>query len=548
MAAAPSTFAGRVAHRSLTLALRLWPEETREWGVAVLAELGEITEPSESFHWAAGGIMLFFRAVFSRALDWLCLPSGGAVAGTGKSGDGSGRMLPRPPRWVTAALLLGAIALLLLPQGREAVSTLEASWRDFELTPSDHRRIEELAVRAEKEKDAKGVAFAALSDPEGDEAVQYADRAVAMDPTLVWIYASRFYRPEDAPTNKEWMKRLQEADPENAFVYLYAAWGEAEPRLNTLARVHGVSKESWESALAGDAQWMELMGRAFRAPRYDSYYDRHRELSREVWSRERGLDVALVAYGLWSHPIPSPMETVTFAKFRIYEADKQLANKHPEQAEKIAGEVRDFGMKLTTGKGSYIERMTGLDIERRGLEALHRIYGATRRESEASAALAEVERLDAQKTQSFLAFGPTYAAAVEPYRWRAALVQYSALLGILSGLVALLCLFLLELGIVRARRVISVAADFGPLLFLFSSAVFLIGFRPFAGFLTEYRTLNQSSMDPRIFAGRLFVLSEVNPAASLHEPYVRWVVFTVALAVVAVGVLLRGILRRKRVA
>lgn len=547
--ATPSSLAGRIAHRSLTLALRLWPEETREWGAAVLTELGEITEPAESFNWAVGGIMLFFRAVFSSVLDWLRLPSGGTVAERVSSG---GSRLPRPPRWTTALLLLGAVGLLLLPQGQEAIGSLEASWRYFQLSASDRRKIEELAVRSEKAKDAKAVAFAALSDSDADQAVQIADRAVAIDPKLLWIYTSRFQRPADTPVSKERTERLQSADPENAFVYLYAAWAEAEPRLQALVREHGLKSGVLEATLAGDDKWMELMGRAFRAPHYDSYYSKRRELSREVWSRERGLGLAPLTYSFWSHPIPPVTETVTSAKLRIREAGEKRAADHPEQAEQILREIQNFGERMSAGTESEIEEMTGLDVAGRSVEELRKLYASMDREGEARDAAVELTRIDARKTQIANSFVPVYAAAVEPYRRRAVFVQYAALFGIFSGLATSFCLLLVELGaglsqqaMGMGRQALCLAADYGPLLFLVSSAGFLLSFRPFAGLLTEYRAANSPSIDPRVFAGRLFALEAANPLAALHDAYARWLVLTVALTAVAAGVLIRGILKSR---
>ena len=499
--------------------------------------------------------MLFLRAVSSRALDWLQLPSGGAIRTATKPENSSGPRRPRPPRWVTALFLLVTLGLLLLPQGREAVSTVEASWRDFQLTASDRHRIEELAVRAEKAKDAKGIAFAALSNPDGEEAVQFADRAVAMDPKLVWIYASRFQRPVETPVSKERIDRLLGSDPENAFGYLYAAWAEAEPRLQAALRDRCLKNDDLESNLAGDAKWVELMGSAFRAPRYDTYYDRHRELSREVWSRERGLGIAPVAYSLWSHSIPSIQEVLAYADLRIRGANEESAANHPERAEQILRGVRSFGERMTAGSVSEIERMTGLEVERRGTEELQKFYAGKGGEREAREAAAELDRIGVQKTQILHSFPPIYAAAVEPYRRRAALVQYAALLGIISGLASLFCVLLLELhvglpqpGAGMARRALYLSADYGPMLFLVSSVALLLSFRPFAAFLAEFRTTDLPSIDARIVAGRLFVLGTVDPMGALHDAYVRWLVLTVVLAVVAVVVLVQGIRRNKRAA
>jgi hypothetical protein len=48
--------------------------------------------------------------------------------------------------------------------------------------------VEELAARAEKEKDASTLAFVALSTGDPKRAAALTEQAVALDPQLVWIY------------------------------------------------------------------------------------------------------------------------------------------------------------------------------------------------------------------------------------------------------------------------------------------------------------------------------------------------------------------------
>ncbi|MGB2666340.1 MAG: hypothetical protein WAK48_20225 [Candidatus Acidiferrum sp.] len=49
----------RMAVSSVVLAVRYWPEKSRRWGQAVLAEMGEISEPRAALNWAAGGFFYF---------------------------------------------------------------------------------------------------------------------------------------------------------------------------------------------------------------------------------------------------------------------------------------------------------------------------------------------------------------------------------------------------------------------------------------------------------------------------------------------------------
>ncbi len=52
---------------------------------------------------------------------------------------------------------------------------------------SDVRALRNLAARAEKERDARTLAFVALAAPDTDSAMALADHAVAIDPSLAWI-------------------------------------------------------------------------------------------------------------------------------------------------------------------------------------------------------------------------------------------------------------------------------------------------------------------------------------------------------------------------
>ncbi|MCP6725835.1 hypothetical protein NL526_27650, partial [Klebsiella pneumoniae] len=69
-------FAKAVAVKSLELAIRFWPGESRHWGQALLAETHEIAQPIEAFFWALGGVTVFLRSHLSHLLALLKLPPG----------------------------------------------------------------------------------------------------------------------------------------------------------------------------------------------------------------------------------------------------------------------------------------------------------------------------------------------------------------------------------------------------------------------------------------------------------------------------------------
>ncbi|PYU49824.1 MAG: hypothetical protein DMG53_04265 [Acidobacteria bacterium] len=161
-----------LAHASLQLALRLWPKESRDWGHALAAELDEIEKPFEALRWAIGGIMFFSRASASHFLAWLKLPAGSALSSTSLPTGVSAAVLPKRSRLFTVAILLATAVVVCLPQSREAISTVRGSWNGYRGYSSDVRDLRNLAARAEKERDARTLAFVALAAPDTGSAMR----------------------------------------------------------------------------------------------------------------------------------------------------------------------------------------------------------------------------------------------------------------------------------------------------------------------------------------------------------------------------------------
>ena len=156
----------------------------------------------------------------------------------------SSPILPKRSRLFTAAILLSTAVVLFLPQSREAISTVRESWNGYRGYDSDLRGLQNLAARAESENDARTLAFVSLVLPHSERATTFANRAVALDPALVWIYASRVDgRPEFEPPSKEGLARLLESDHDNAVPELLAARIISEPRYYALTSHHTPSDQ-----------------------------------------------------------------------------------------------------------------------------------------------------------------------------------------------------------------------------------------------------------------------------------------------------------------
>jgi len=538
------------AVRSLTLAVSWWPASSRQWGQAVLAEMQEISDPGEACRWAAGGIMFFLRAAITRLLEWMRLPVGAGYSHLAASGNGP--QFPKHSRLATAAVLLATAVLFFVPVGRQTMRTVFASWSDFRPSANDVRQLETLATRAEQNGDADDIAFAALCHPDPERAEQLANRAVAMDRRLTWIYASRFRRPDDQLTDEGWLASLRKFDPENAFIYLTAAEPEGDRRLQS------ARGQNQDEALTSDKKWMDEMARAFHASRYDSYVGRHRRLTREGWQKAPTLSPSLVVYSLWSHRIPEIFQIKAYANLQIKLALQQGQAGHMNLAEETLGEVTSFGERMTQSAETDIEKLAGLTVTRLGLQGLEKLNinaGPNNDPEKVRTRLEQLEKVAASRARLRSALPTPPPDTLDAYERNARWVQVAAVSALSLAILTLLSLFALEVGPGLSwfmsgwkRRIVCAAADYAPLMFLAASAVLLVSFRPFAIVFEQYRSGNQFAADGASFIWPLLMLNRMSPLSYPLEPtgeYNAWFALTIALAFIAIVVIVRGFLRHQ---
>ncbi len=115
---------------------------------------------------------------------------------------------------------------------------------------------------------------------------------------------------------------------------------------------HGILKDAEFEVVESDSKWLGLMERAYGAPRYDSYFQKHYQLTRTVWNRERNLSPVIVLSGLRFHAIPNLLSLRFFAHVRIHEAQKARAAGDLSRAERLLGEVDAFGTRMAERKRS----------------------------------------------------------------------------------------------------------------------------------------------------------------------------------------------------
>jgi hypothetical protein len=545
-----------LAHSSLQLALRMWPEESRDWGHALAAELHEIEKPFEALHWAIGGMMLFTRASAAHFLVWLKLPAGSRLSQDPLLPGTSAPILPKRSRLFTSAILAATALLLFLPHSREALSTLRASWNGYEISPADRRTLLDLAVKAEKDQDARTLAFVASTTRESEQATRLAEKAVALDSSYYWIYASRFYRPDDVSMPAEWLERLHGFDPENSYIDLCIADSLAHPRYTASVSHRSPAKPEIKAALLGDPQWVAHMEAAFRAPRYDSYLRQHWELISNVWNRNPSLSPSIIGYGLWSHGIPNVKNLKIFTAFEIQRAQQARMDGHLEHADKILREIDAFGMRMTDRSQSDLERLVGLDISRVATKEFEAIYTANGQEAEARRASVRVQQLeDLQRTFHRPSLA-TYLALQKAFRGYAVLFETTSILVFLVAFALALSHLVLEFWPRSAaqrsavwRRAACRTADYAPVSLLCLCATFLLSYLPFARLFAGYRTQEGTYATFRGLTSTLWQLAQFRYSLEfLFEGTLIWWIFTVVLSLTAVFVIVRAFYHSRPVA
>lgn len=539
------------ARWALACAVRYWPEENRAWGMALAAEIEETATAFETLRWSMGGIMLFARSVLSSAWEWMKLPAGGSLSG----GPEGSSLFPKRSRVFTAVILAAAAVLLILPEGREGIRTVSSSWQGFQQTGSDVKKLNELAARAAKEKDAGTLAFVALTIEDPKRATAFLEQAVSLDPQYVWAYAAANRRRGDSSRRTDWQSQLQAADPGNAVPYLIAADNRVEPTVHEML-MHGAPIGAKETFLANDQQWIALMEQAFTAPRYDSYFQKHSQLTRAVWTREHNLTPSIAAISLFRHEMPSLLHIKIFSQIKIADAKKASAAGDLDGAASSLKEVEAFGVRMADSSGTNIEQLIALSVARNAAREMVELYSNTGRVEDAAQATAQRDKIEARLDTLRWTSDPDWQIRAQRFNREGTILQVSAILGFVSALGALAGILLLELQPVKRlkqqaflRRVSCLAADYAPAAFLTACGVFLLSFLPYHRALADYRASNYTVMDQRRLMDALWsLISFPEYALGVDAAVAFWALVTIVLSALLIIMVARGVYRMKRAA
>jgi hypothetical protein len=239
----------------------LWPADSKDWALAMQAELIEMNSTQESLRWLAGGTMSLGKAWWNQVVY-------------GWKEDEKEPSTVKTPGPVAFALAVAAlIAFFMVPSVHGGFSAVVNSWQPY--SDSHQADYQRMAREAEANHDAKTLAFLAARMNSMEENARLTNEAVEIDPSLAWIYvrgADYNYFNNHIPEKQGWIKKLEAFDPDNAVPYL------AEASIRQTEILQQSKFQASPNKVSNDPAWRTAMEKAFEAPRYDTYSDRAMDL------------------------------------------------------------------------------------------------------------------------------------------------------------------------------------------------------------------------------------------------------------------------------
>lgn len=283
--------------------VRLWPDQTKQWGRAFEAELSEITDPFASLRWLMGSVVLLAREGWKSFFESLGRPFGVPHGGPAELPGKNWARVPHTPRWATMLLLLASAAIFSHPEVRESLSRVFENYTHSGWEPSQWRSVKKLHKEAETNRDPQLLAWLSLLSTDQAERILLSQEAIEKDPSLTWLDYEQSLFPLNDLSNQHYLsmdriERLQRWDPDNAVPHLLMAEVISEPLRSEpwLAPTRtGTKIIEWETKISRDSRWLAEMEKAFSAPKYDHYMLRKFQLVRAV-RENTGLRAPILPY------------------------------------------------------------------------------------------------------------------------------------------------------------------------------------------------------------------------------------------------------------
>jgi hypothetical protein len=555
----PGRLGKRIARRLLGCALRIWPEQTSTWGRALAAELSVIDNSGQALRWAIGGVKMLVREWLREALGSWRRPVGVAEGSPLAALASQASRVPRTPRFLTALLLCASLGILLIPDSREAMKGTFQPW----LGPLRSQDLQRFRQAAERHHDPEAMAIVAMLSPDPAERIPMADRAVKLDPSLTWIYA-------DVPTAEEpsmldsqpmpprWIARLENWDPDNAFVHMLGA----QQRLLRLedswqkSGYRGDYLEEAKKRLPEDPAWSAAMESAFEAPKYDSYFPRKFDAYRNVVRRYgiRDLRVALILVTRSPLPFPIPTRNAEIYSDVLLEraAAAEKSGRYREAIE-LSWQPVQASQHMAEQCHTDFEKLAWAQIERSSLARLEPLLAKTGQAREATFVR---YRLSALQTDSYP------SSPVRDWAWSENGWEGFAIRGLTLGLLLLTAAFLAGCAVLLFRgryaaeqrglgsALASAAVDYCPLLLLLDALGLFIAYRPVALMYERFMNWTLPVYDFRGLVHALFTPYEwpdgIDRLCQEYlVPYNYWMAAIIGLSILAAYIVFRGTLGRR---
>lgn len=484
----------------------LWPQETKEWGLAFEAELPEIATPLASARWVIGGAALLARESLRHFVKSLWRPLGVAAPSDPSAFAGNGGPAPRLPRLLAGLFLFASLAMLCLPEVRASLgsSVLFGQTKIHEYFRE--RNIQKLREKARANHDPQLLAFLSLALWYEKDHLALADEAIRRDPSLTWVdYSTAWWSWNSTDQNQflsdERITRLQAFDSQNAAPLFLSAEVISHPVRAHADYSHDTFEEhAWEREVAKNSAWVAAMDRAFSAPQFHNYFAQQVDLARQVYARYHISDPDLVSYAFHAQGpmFENYMNIEAYSRFLVRSGDEAARHKNWSQAIQDYEKVERFAEKipdenahnqwLAAKIGSIAAKKLELALE----AANHRKEAQIAAAKFASWDKASAEFQSHQIGQPFGMSGIWAASGKNRRPWsrteragvaiNLAVVLISIVLPLTA--VALLCV---ALAVSHSRRILGrfyrlvcLVADVAPIVLVLSFALLFFAYRPYA--------------------------------------------------------------------
>jgi tetratricopeptide (TPR) repeat protein len=463
----------------------------------------------------------------------------------------------RKTRFMSLLFVVWSIAFFFVPEFRQGLQVTFFAWNLQGLPydwlvragtiPSD--KLGEAGRAAEQQRDARTLAFVALHSGSVQERLQYADQAVAIDPSLTWVYLSLFHpaleEKQNPPDAQALVARLEKWDPDNAVPYFFEAEEVVKRKGIEISPLPGAL-----DTLAKETEWCQAMQKGYAAPRYDTYAMRRFELER-TWLRQNHLDKpAIILLSVWAYPKPNLLHIRTYTNLLVDKYGKEAEEAgHQSQALGYYWAAENFAARMRLHGGSLIERLIGATVQ---IIANQRLVPALRKAGQTDGAVAL--EVAGQQLDSELATlrGKDPLAQSANYNWAALTVQILAALVAVFGVLTLVCLVYLNAKRwirpeVRGRlfQVLMIAGNYMPVLFFLTCAGLYLSYYPYAQNFHHYMTAGGEVHDFEPLFFNVFPNYGAVPGynalaiGSPFRPYVWYALVGLALVVILAVVLRR---------